>query len=93
MQPERSDDRSDLCSSSSVFESEQQQISELREKLSSSESERDVIRTRLTDVELEFRKTLDECASTLSTYEQQIQALLRERDALLEQRTAQTDER
>ncbi|CAF1066100.1 unnamed protein product [Adineta ricciae] len=80
--------------SSSVFESEhhQQEISQLREKLSANEDERTLMRNRLTDVELEFRKTLDECASTLSIYEQKIQSLVQERDGLIEQHTVQSAE-
>ncbi|UJR33572.1 hypothetical protein I4U23_021010 [Adineta vaga] len=86
--------------SSSVFESEQhqqqhqqqQQINHLREKLSANEDERTLIRNRLTDVEREFRKTLDECASTLSIYEQQIQSLMQERDGLIKQHEVQCEE-
>ena len=51
------------------------------------------MRNRLTDVEQEFRKTLDECASTLSIYEQKIQSLVQERDGLIEQHTVQSAEK
>ncbi|CAF3671069.1 unnamed protein product [Adineta steineri] len=85
---------SDLTSyiSSSVFENDQKQIHELRQKLSANEDERTVIRDRLDNVQREFRKTLDECATTLSAYERQIQTLEQERSTLIQQHELQTAE-
>ncbi|CAF0725469.1 unnamed protein product [Adineta steineri] len=85
---------SDLTSyiSSSVFENDQKQIHELRQKLSATEDERTVIRDRLDNVQREFRKTLDECATTLSAYERQIQTLEQERSTLIQQHELQTAE-
>lgn len=69
-----------------------QQIEQLREKLSQNEDERALLRERLDEVELEFRKTLDDHSSTLAMYEEQLQSLVQERNALVEQRALDSSE-
>ena len=69
-----------------------QQIEQLQTKLSQNEDERALLRERLDEVELEFRKTLDDRSSTLAIYDEQLQSLVQERNALLEQRALDSSE-
>jgi flagellar biosynthesis chaperone FliJ len=62
-----------------------QLIQQLQQKLSQNDDERALLRERLNEVELEFGKTLEDRASTLTTYEEQLQSLVQERNALHEQ--------
>jgi hypothetical protein len=59
----------------------QKQINQLQKKLSANEDERTLLRERLNEVELEFRKTLDDRTSTITTYEEKLRSLL-EKQAL-----------
>lgn len=64
------------------------QIRQLRQKLSQSDDERALLRERLNEVELELSQT-----STTSMYEEQLQSLVHERDALVEQQVLHSAER
>jgi predicted nucleic acid-binding Zn-ribbon protein len=68
-----------------MIEDYQKQIGQLQQKLSHNEDERTLLRERLNEVELEFRKTFDDNTSTLTMYEEQLQSLVQERNALVEQ--------
>ncbi len=59
----------------------QKQINQLQKKLSANEDERTLLRERLNEVELEFRKTLDDRTFTITTYEEKLRSLL-EKQAL-----------
>jgi len=52
-----------------------------------------LLRERLNEIELEFRKTLDDNTSTLSMYEEQLQSAVQERNALVEQQALQSAEK
>ncbi len=54
----------------------QKQINQLQKKLSANEDERTLLRERLNEVELEFRKTLDDRTSTITTYEEKLRSLV-----------------
>ncbi|CAF5065455.1 unnamed protein product, partial [Rotaria magnacalcarata] len=54
------------------------------------DDEKLLLRERLNEVELELRKVLDEHASTTAMYEEQLQSLIIERDALVEQHALQS---
>ncbi|CAF1401674.1 unnamed protein product, partial [Adineta steineri] len=56
-------------SSSSIVNDYQQQINQLQQNLSQKDEERSLLRERLNEVEVEFRKTLDDHASTQNKYE------------------------
>ncbi|CAF1419954.1 unnamed protein product [Adineta steineri] len=56
-------------SSSSIMNDYQQQIHQLQQNLSEKDEERSLLRERLNEVEVEFRKTLDDHASTQNKYE------------------------
>jgi PIN domain nuclease of toxin-antitoxin system len=71
--------------SQSTIEDYEKQIKQLQQKLSQNEDERSLLRERLNEVEIEFRKTFDEHASTTAMYEEQLQSLVQERNALVEQ--------
>ena len=71
-------------SSHSVTDNDHPEIHHLKQKLSQYEDERALLRERLNEVELEFRKTLDDRASTLTMYEEQLQSLVQERNAQVE---------
>ena len=70
-----------------------QQIKQLQQKLSQNEDERTLLRERLNEVELEFRKSLDDHSSVLNNYERQLQSIVQERNTLLEQQVGQSAER
>ncbi len=59
----------------------QKQINQLQKKLSANEDERTLLRERLNEIELEFRKTLDDRTSTITTYEEKLRSLV-EKQAL-----------
>jgi predicted nucleic acid-binding Zn-ribbon protein len=79
--------------SQSTIENSEQQIKQLHQKLSQQEDERTLLRERLNEVELEFRKTLDDHSSTSAMYEEQFQSLVQERNALVEQQVLQLAEK
>ncbi|CAF5065484.1 unnamed protein product, partial [Rotaria magnacalcarata] len=56
------------------------------------DDEKLLLRERLNEVELELRKVLDEHASTTAMYEEQLQSLIIERDAIVEQQIFQSNE-
>ncbi len=67
----------------------QKQIEQLQQNLSENEKERNALSERLSEVELELRKTIDEHESTMSQYE----SLLEARDTLGEQAPLHSAER
>jgi predicted nucleic acid-binding Zn-ribbon protein len=79
--------------SPSAIEDYEKQIDQLQQNLSHNEDERSLLRERLNEVELEFRKTVDDNTSTLTMYEEQLQSLVTERNALVEQQVRQSVER
>jgi predicted nucleic acid-binding Zn-ribbon protein len=79
--------------SQSTIENYEQQIKQLHQKLSQNEDERTLLRERLNEVELEFRKTLDDRSSTSAMYEEQFQSLVQERNALVEQQVLESAEK
>jgi predicted nucleic acid-binding Zn-ribbon protein len=78
--------------SQSTIENYEKQIKQLQQKLSQNEDERSLLRERLNEVELELTKTLDDRASTLAMYEEQLQSAVQERNALVEQQALQSAE-
>lgn len=78
--------------SSSEVDDFHQQIQQLQQKLSQNDDERTLLRERLDEVELEFSKLLEDRASTLTMYEEQVQSLVQERNALLEQHILESSE-
>ena len=79
--------------SQSSIENYQHQIDQLQIKLSQNEDERILLRRHLNEIELEFRKTLDDRTLTLSMYEEQLQSVIQERNALVEQHALQLAEK
>jgi len=71
----------------------EKQIKQLQQKLSQNEDERTLLRQRLNEVKLEFRKTLDDHSSTSAMYEEQFQSVVQERNTLVEQQALQSAER
>ena len=80
-------------SSQSTIEDQQNQINQLQQKLSANEDERTLLRERLNEVELEFRKTLDDHTAIITMNEEQLESLVQERDALVEQQVLESAER
>jgi len=78
-------------SAPSVVDEYEQQIKELQKKLSQYEDERQLLRERLNEVELEFGKANDERSSLSTMYEEQLQSVIQERNALVEQQATQID--
>jgi hypothetical protein len=76
-----------------MIEDYQKQINQLQQKLSQNEDERTLLRERLNEVELEFSKTLNDRASTVTVYEKQIESLVQERNAVIEQQVLQAAEK
>ncbi|CAF4423197.1 unnamed protein product, partial [Adineta steineri] len=74
--------------SASAIEDYQKQIDQLQKHLSQKDEERSLLRERLNEVEVEFRKTLDDHESTVNKYE----FLKQERDVLIEQQEISTTE-
>ena len=81
------------ASAPSVVDEYEQQIKELQKKLSQYEDERQLLRERLNEVELEFGKANDERSSLSTMYEEQLQSVIQERNALVEQQATQMAER
>lgn len=79
--------------SQSTVDDYQKQIKQLQQKLSQNEDERGLLRERLNEIELEFRQTMDDRATTVAMYEEQLQSLVQERNALVEQQGLQSNER
>jgi hypothetical protein len=80
------------CSPSTIVEDYEKQIKQLQQKLSQNEDERSLLRERLNEVELEFTRTIDDRASTLAMYEDQLQSTVQERNALVQQQVLQSAE-
>lgn len=81
------------CFSHSNIDTHNQEIHRLQQKLSQNEDERALLRERLDEVELEFGKLLEDRASTLTVYEEQLQSLVQERNALVEQHILESIEK
>jgi len=81
------------ASAPSVVDEYEQQIKELQKKLSQYEDERQLLRERLNEIELEFGKANDERSSLSTMYEEQLQSVIQERNALVEQQATQMAER
>ena len=79
--------------SQSIIEDSEKEIKQLKQKLSQNEDERSLLRERLNEVELEYREAIDDRASTLAMYEEQLQSLVQERNALVEQQEMQAADR
>ncbi len=79
--------------SQSAIEDYEKEIKQLQQKLSQNEDERSLLRERLNEVELEFQKTFDDRTSTTAMYEEQLQSLVQERNALVEQQVIQSAQR
>jgi hypothetical protein len=79
--------------SPSLIEEYGKQINQLQQKLSQNNDERTLLRERLNEVELEFSQTLNDRASTVTTYEKQVEALTQERNAIIEQQVLQSAEK
>ena len=77
-----------LFNSASIIDNYDKQIRQLQQQLSQKEDERALLRERLNEVELELSQ-----ASTSSMYEEQLQSLVHERDALVEQQVLHSAER
>ncbi|CAF1461374.1 unnamed protein product [Adineta steineri] len=77
-----------IHSEDSLSEDYQKQIDQLQKHLSQKDEERSLLRERLNEVEVEFRKTLDDHESTVNKYE----FLKQERDVLIEQQEISTTE-
>ncbi len=58
-----------------------------------SEDERTLLKQRLNQVELEFKKMLDDRAAIITMNEEQLESLIQERDALVEEQAFQSAER
>ncbi|CAF4696429.1 unnamed protein product, partial [Rotaria socialis] len=78
--------------SQSAIEDSEKQIHQLQQKLSQNDDEKLLPRERLNEVELELRKVLDDHTSTRARYEEQLQSLITERDAIVEQQVLQSNE-
>ncbi|CAF3326714.1 unnamed protein product, partial [Rotaria socialis] len=78
--------------SQSAIEDSEKQIHQLQQKLSQNDDEKLLLRERLNEVELELRKVLDDHTSTRARYEEQLQSLITERDAIFEQQVLQSNE-
>jgi hypothetical protein len=76
-----------------LFSEYEKQIKQLQQKLSQNEDERSLLRERLNEIELEFRKTLDDHSSISAKYEEQLRSAVQERNALVEQQVLQSAER
>ena len=76
--------------SSSVDEERQKELTAVLMKVSNLEQEREMLVQQLDQAQLELRRTLEDRNSTLSMYEEQFQAVIQERDALVTQYNAET---
>ena len=85
--------KGNISFSQSRHEDHEQQIKDLQQKLSRNEDERSLLRERLNEVELEYREAIDDRASTLAMYEEQLQSLVQERNALVEQQQTRSVDR
>ncbi len=77
---------------SSQSENHQKQIEELEQKISEKDNERTSISERLNEVELELRKMSDEHALKSVKHEEDLQSLVKERNALIEQQAIYSEE-
>lgn len=69
------------------------QIKKLRQKLTANENDQVELRQRLDEVELELKKTSDEHTAAIAKYEEQLQALMKERNAVIELHAIRSAER
>jgi len=77
---------------SSQSENYQKQIKELEQKISEKDNERTSISERLNEVELELRKMGDEHALKSVKDAEDLQSLVKERNALIEQQAIYSEE-
>jgi hypothetical protein len=77
---------------SSIVEDYQKQIEQLQQNLSGKDNEQISLGERLNEVELELRKTVDDHASKLIKYEEDLQSLVQERNALIENQRHDSEE-
>ena len=82
-----------LAPPSDTIDEYEQQIKQLQQKLSQNEDERTLLRERLNEVELEVNKVTEDRASTLAMYEDQLQSVIQERNAFVEQQTAYSSDK
>ena len=71
----------------------EKQIKQFQQKLSQNEDERSLLRERLNEVEVEFRQAIDDRASTTAMYEEQLQSLVQEGNALAEEKAIESAQR
>ena len=79
------------ASAPSVVDEYEQQVRELQQELSQSEGERQLLRERLNEIELELNKANDEKSSVSAMYEEQLQSIIQERNALVEHHTTEIE--
>ena len=79
------------ASAPSVVDEYEQQIKELQKKLSQYEDERQLLRERLNEIELEFSKANDEKSTVSAMYEEQLKSIIQERNALVEHHTTEIE--
>ena len=86
------DSRSVSLFSSSIIDNYENQIEQLRQNLSEKEDERISLAERLNQAELDLKKTVDDYRSTLNNYQEKLQSLTQERNALIEQQALHSAE-
>ena len=79
------------ASAPSVVDEYEQQVRELQQELSQSEGERQLLREHLNEIELELNKANDEKSSVSAMYEEQLQSIIQERNALVEHHTTEIE--
>jgi len=75
-----------------LSENYQKQNEQLEQNISEKDNERTSLSERLNEVELELRKIRDEHALKLVKDEEDLQSLVKERNALIEQQTLHSEE-
>jgi septal ring factor EnvC (AmiA/AmiB activator) len=78
--------------SSSMVEEHQKYIEQLQETLFEKDNEKHSLSQRLNALELELEKTIDDHVSKSNKYEQSLQSLTDERNALIEQQAMHLEE-
>jgi len=79
------------ASAPSVVDEYEQQVRELQQELSQSEDERQLLRERLNEIELELNKANDEKSTVSAMYEEQLKSIIQERNALVEHHTTEIE--
>ncbi len=74
------------------MEDYQKQIEQLQTNLSEKDEERTLLRERLNEIELELSKTSDDHISKSKKYEEDLQSLVHERNALIDQQLIHSEE-